>query len=86
MNEIRKRVKNTQGEWKEGVIVDIAKMVTTPTIVELADGARLTVQLTITEAVRVDEEEGPSYGLSLNTNIAIDTAEDIQRQESKNGD
>lgn len=84
MAEIRKRVKNPQGEWEEGVIVDISKTITTPTIVELADGARLTIQVTVTEAIRVDEDSGPVYALNFSTNLAVDTAADLKRQESEN--
>lgn len=85
MSEIRKRVKNAQGEWRECVIVDIDKIVTTPTIVELADGARLTIHVTVSEAIRFDEDSKPEYGLNYNTSISVDTVEDLMRQENKNG-
>ena len=85
MSEIRKRVKNAQGERKDGVIVDIEKIVTTPTIVELADGARLTLQVTVSEVIRVDEDSKSEYGINFNTSISLDEAEDLMREENKNG-
>lgn len=85
MSEIRKRVKNAQGEWKEGVIVEIDKIVTTPTIVELADGARLTIQVAVSEAIRVEEDSKSEYGLNVNTSVSVDTPEDLRREENKNG-
>lgn len=90
MPERRKTVQDSSGATKEGLVVDIQKITASPTIVDLADGTRITLQITLNEAIRIVDEWGPDgspqYNVEVGATMKIDAPPALRKPEDENAD
>ncbi|MCY3989449.1 MAG: hypothetical protein OXF94_12840 [Gammaproteobacteria bacterium] len=86
MSERRRQIQRPDGTVREAVVVDIAKITATPTIVELTDGTRVTLQININEALRVEGEWGPKgepqYEVAMQATMQMDIPQDLHKSEN----
>ena len=85
MSERRRQIQRSDGTAREAVVVDIAKITATPTIVELADGTRVTLQVSVNEALRFEGEWGPKgepqYEVAMQATMKMDIPQDLYNSE-----
>ena len=85
MSERRRQVQRPDGTTREAVVVDIAKITATPTIVELTDGTRVILQMSINEALRIEGEWGakgePQYEVAMQATMQMDIPPHLHKSE-----
>jgi len=85
MSERRKQIQRSDGTVREAVVVDIAKITATPTIVELTDGTHVTLSISLDEVCRIEDEWGPrgepQYEAKIQASMRFDVPAELHKSE-----
>lgn len=88
MSERRRQIQRPDGTVREAVVVDIVKITGAPTIVELADGSRVNLQISLDEVCRVEDEWGPKgepqYEVTMQASMRFDVPPELHKPEGNN--
>ncbi len=86
MADLKKKVKDSQGNWTEATIIEIEESTERFNNVKLKDGTVLNVKTTILEVVRLDQwddDGNPLYGVESQTIVTLGNCPDDLKKPSE---